>query len=927
MRCDNTLKRKRYDRYLHTVDVWAIAFGCIVGWGSFVMPGTDFLPIAGPLGSLLAIFVGIIIMLVIGNNYSFLMKKMPSTGGAYSYAKNAFGRDHAFVCSWFLSLSYTTIVFLNATALFVMSRTVFGKMLQFGFHYQIAGYDIYFGELVLSTFALAAVAVLFILEKKFLQILQTALALVLCVGALGMTLVCLPNLDPGSLVEGFDKPGFDPIIGFITIVLITPWAFAGFEAVSFETAHFRFPIKKSFVMLALSVIFGGLTYMALTVLSISVIPKDCSNWQEYILSLGDTEGIAKIPPFFASETVMGKTGLVIIVIVAVAAILTGIIGAYRVSARILSTMAEDKILTKHFLEPPKCILFIMLISIVISFAGRNALVWFVDLTSFGAIVGFGYTSAAAWKKALRYNHRRTVVTGIIGTFVSAAFLLVHLISKIGTVETMGPESFLLLALWCLLGFVFYWHTMKESEISENEGNTLTSIVLFCLLLYSSIMWFVKSILRMENPEGQKAEIIVRSIVLLIIIGVGLVVMLYIESMLQNRHKVLWRQKIQAEEGSKAKSQFLFNMSHDIRTPMNAIIGYTNILMDDVELSEQARDYIEKIDLSGKHLLTLINDVLEMSLIENGKLELHPESDDLKEIISSAYEMFRQQMEKKDITYTLSIDKLEKPCYLIDKTRFTRIILNLVSNAYKFTPEGGSISLSLGVKEKKEDGADFEMRVKDTGIGMTPEFAKTVFEAFERERSSTVSRIQGTGLGMAITKSIVEAMGGTIKVETELGKGTEFIINFSLAYGEEVKAAAIEAENKAVDVDYSSKRLLVADDIEINRQIASMLLKKIGFQVETAENGQDVVDKITQAEPGYYDAVLMDIQMPVLSGCEATALIRKMEDPGKSEIPIVALTANAFDEDVKCTREAGMNAHIAKPIDPANMKKVLTSLLW
>ncbi len=920
------LGRKKYDRYLRPLDVWAIAFGCIVGWGSFVMPGTNFLPLAGPLGSILALGIGGLIMLVIGHNYSFLMKRRPGTGGTYSYTKSAFGRDHAFICSWFLSLSYVTIVFLNATALFVMARTVAGSMLQFGFHYQFAGYDIYFGELLLSTLALVVVALLFIGGKPFLQVMQTILAVTLFAGVIAITVFAFTKVGSIDLLSGIDSPDYKPVLGFVTIVLLAPWAYVGFDVPALETSHFKFPVRRSRSIIALSIICGGLTYISLTILSLAQVPEGYSSWQEYILNLGSLSGISSIPPFYAAKSMLGSAGIIIMVILAVAAIFTGIIGSYRAAARMLTTMAQDKILSRRFLDTPFCIMFIMIISILISFSGRNALVWFVDLTSFGAIVGFGYTSGAAWKKAKQLKKRSTMITGIAGTLIAITFLIVMLISQLSTVETMGAEAFLLLSLWCLLGFVFYWRTVRSLSDEEFQGNTLTSIVLFSLLLYSALMWYIKSILRIEDKTNMTVPLIFHSILFLLIVSIGLVVMLYIQSKLQKRHSVIQRQKIQAEESSKAKSRFLFNISHDIRTPMNTIIGYTHLLLDEKDLPEQVRDSIEKIDLSGKHLLTLINDVLEMSLIESGKLELHNEGDNLTETMQTSYEMFRQQMEGKKISYTLTLEGIEEPYFIFDKNRFARVVLNLVSNAYKFTPQGGRVTVVLRVTEKTETGCQFELRVKDSGIGMSKEFAATVFEAFERERTSTVSRIQGTGLGMAITKSIVIAMGGTIKVETAPNEGTEFIIRFSLDRCTKEQCPALSGENKTVSMDYASKRLLLVDDIDINRQIACMLLKKIGFQVETAENGKHAVDVLSEAEPGYFDAVLMDIQMPVMNGYEATKCIRALPDSKKANTPIVAVTANAFGEDVRRAHDAGMNAHIAKPIDYEKMKSVLTDLL-
>ncbi len=919
-------KRIKYARYLNPADVWAMAFGCIVGWGAFVMPGTTFLPLAGPFASVLAILTGMAIMLVIGKNYSYLMRKKPGTGGAYSYTKEAFGRDHAFVCTWFLSLSYLTIVFLNATALFVMSRTVSGDMLQKGFHYQVAGYDIYLGELVLSALALAIIGLLFIGGKPLLQIMQTILAALLFAGVIFLAVVCIPHIDPSLLFSGFNNESFDPTVGFITIVLLAPWAFVGFDTASLETAHFKFPVKRSGIIITLAIIFGGITYAALTIISLTDVPRQFSNWQDYISNLDKLKGISSIPPFLASESTLGQSGVIIISIISLAAIFTGIIGAYRATARILSTMAQDHILSKRFLETPFNILFIMIISILISFLGRNALVWFVDITSFGAIVGFGYTSAASWKKAKLHNNKKIIISGITGTIISAVFLFVHLVSKIGAVETMGAESFLLLSLWCLLGFVFYWRTMSRIGISEFGGNTITSTVLFCLLLYSSIMWFIKSILDLKDPDTMREEIIIRSVVLILIIASGLAVMLYIQSMLQKRQAMLLRDKIHAEESSKAKSRFLFNISHDIRTPMNAIIGYTHLISEEENIPENIRDYVDKIDISGKHLLTLINDVLEMSLIESGKLELNNEDADIVDTVNTSYEMFRQQMEEKKISYTVSIIDVTDHYLVFDRTRFMRIILNLLSNAYKFTAKGGRVSMILKQLSADENIAFFELSVKDNGIGMTKEFSRTVFDAFERERTSTVSRIQGTGLGMAITKSIVDAMGGKISVNTAPGKGTEFIISFSMSISRNSAPDRQNEPQNADTPDFISKHLLLVEDIEINRQLSEMLLRRLGFNVESAENGLDAVQKLEASEKGHYDAILMDIQMPVMNGYEATEKIRALGDPEKADIPIIAVTANAFGEDIRKAHDHGMNAHIAKPIDPENLRKVLTDLL-
>ena len=403
-------------------------------------------------------------------------------------------------------------------------------------------------------------------------------------------------------------------------------------------------------------------------------------------------------------------------------------------------------------------------------------------------------------------------------------------------------------------------------------------------------------------------------------------------------------KERAEEGSRAKSQFLSNMSHDIRTPMNAIVGYLNLAKElhhvcencpmyknepcPDQIPDRMFDFLKKIDASSQHLLALINDVLEMSRIESGKMELELEGINIVTALDEVRDMFATQMKGKNISFSVDNSGVRNKFVVCDKNRLNRVLLNLLSNAYKFTPEGGNISVTLKqVSEVRDVFADYELRVKDSGIGMTPEFAAKVFEAFERERTSTVSKIQGTGLGMAITKSIVDLMGGDIRVETAPGEGTEFIIEVTFELAEDMQEeSANEIQDAAQVVDFTNKKLLLVDDIEVNREIAKMLLECEGFIVDTASDGSEAVEKVAAAKAGDYDLILMDIQMPIMNGYEAAKKIRKLENPALAKIPIIAMTANAFSEDVKAALDAGMNAHIAKPIDVPKMMETLAKIL-
>ncbi|MBO5490802.1 MAG: transporter substrate-binding domain-containing protein [Desulfovibrio sp.] len=520
--------------------------------------------------------------------------------------------------------------------------------------------------------------------------------------------------------------------------------------------------------------------------------------------------------------------------------------------------------------------------------------------------------------------------------------------------------------------------------------------------------------------------------------------------IEEQKKTLEEAKRRAEEGSRAKTLFLSNMSHDIRTPMNAIIGFTNLALRAETGLEAAREYLAKIGAAGRHLLSLINDILEMSRIESGKIELDVAPVLLPALLDELHTFLMAQTAEKRQTLRIDAYDVTDECVVCDKLRLNQVLLNLASNAVKYTPEGGEISIRLFQRQSAQEGRGvFELRVKDNGIGMTPEFAAKIFDAFERERTSTVSGIQGTGLGMAIAKRIVELMGGTIMVTTAKGKGTEVTVTLPLPvvpvaetgdtgdvslenrhvlvadadpatrssvcgmarrlgmnpqeaannaaaltlarqqmadgnafdvciveraaedmgedgpaqrlrdasdagrplvivtgyeenlhplpegmvfcrkplFASTLRAALYALYNVRADAprrkgaladngtaDFSGLRVLLVDDMEVNREIAVAMLEMNGFIVEQAADGGEAVEKCAKAESGYYSVVLMDIQMPVMNGYEATKAIRALPDSVNAAVPILALSANAFDEDVKASLAAGMNGHLAKPID-------------
>ena len=383
----------------------------------------------------------------------------------------------------------------------------------------------------------------------------------------------------------------------------------------------------------------------------------------------------------------------------------------------------------------------------------------------------------------------------------------------------------------------------------------------------------------------------------------------------------------ANAANAAKTAFLFDMSHDIRTPMNAIIGFTELLEKHLDDKELAKSYIKKIQTSNDFLLSLINNVLEMARIESGKAILDETSNNAHVFWDELSEVFDTQMKEKGITFSREI-KVEHLNVMVDTTKIREILLNILSNAVKYTPSGGKISMSLTeIPSDRTNYAVYQTVIEDTGIGMSEEFLPHLFEEFTRERSSTESKINGTGLGMPIVKKLVDLMQGTIEVESKLGRGTRITVTIPHRIARQEDTGVLPDKIKGHDENsFQGKRILLAEDNELNAEIAITILEDAGFTVEHAKDGIICVDMMEKAEAGYYDLILMDIQMPNMDGYKATRTIRKLADPQKSGIIIVAMTANAFEEDKKNAYEAGMNWHIAKPIKIDELMSVLTELL-
>ena len=954
---------KRSAPYLTAAGAWALAFGCSVGWGAFVMPGTTFLPLAGPVGTCIGIALGAIVMIVLAKNYGFLINRYPDGGGTYTFTKKAFGYDHGFLSAWFLLLTYVAIIWANASALPLIARTLLGGTFQFGFHYEIAGFHVYMGEIILAVGSLV-VAALICLRKKLSQWTQIVSSVLLFGGIVACFAAAMGGR--GSIEPAF-SPDHAPVAGTFTIFALTPWAFVGFESVCHSAGEAKYPLKKTFRVMTFAIIAAGVAYAALSVLAVTARPDGAASWTEYVAGLGTRSGLESQPTFFAAFAALGPIGPAVLGVAALCGIFTGLIGNFIALSRLVSSMSEDGLIPESVGRrdkngvPGRAILIILAISVPFPFLGRTAISWIVDVTTVGAVIAYAFASAAAFRTAREEKNRAVCVTGIAGLIFSLLFAAEFLIPNISPVKALSTESYLILAAWGILGFIVFKVLLNRDTERRLGRSTIAWIVLLGLVIFTSSVWMrqnensaiersIAPIQEYYNGELEKAGIdtisgatkpaeqylrevmdgvdrtlVISTVVQIALIVVSLVILFGIYSTIQKRERQTEVEKLLAEESSRAKTSFLSNMSHEIRTPMNAIIGLDNIALRDENLSPKTRDHLEKIGASAKHLLGLINDILDMSRIESGRMVLKSEEFSFREFSEQIGVIINGQCADKGLTYECRLAGDLRDFYIGDDMKLKQVLINILGNAVKFTDAPGRVSLTA--EETGSDGEKCFLRftVKDTGVGMDKEYIPKIFEAFSQEDATSTNRYGGSGLGMAITKNFVDMMGGRIDVESEKGVGTTFTVTVPLGISEK-KAGGDSAGDTADLTALRGRRVLIAEDVDENAEILSDLLELEDVAAERAQNGQIAVSMFEKSEPGYYDVILMDVRMPVMDGLSATKAIRALSRPDAASVPIIAMTANVFEEDVGRSIEAGMNAHLSKPVEPDRLYASMAELI-
>ena len=1084
--------------YLSALGAWALAFGCSVGWGAFVMPGTTFLPIAGPLGAALGIGVGALVMLILAVNYHYLMNRFPDGGGTYTYTKRSFGYDQGFLSAWFLILTYVAILWANATALPLIVSTLLGGAFQFGFHYELAGFHVYMGEIMLAVGAMA-LAALICLRRSLSQRVQIDAAVILLGGVAVCFAAAMTRSDGTSTLAPAFSPAHTPMGGAFTIFALAPWAYVGFESICHSAAEAKYPLKRTFAVMAVALVSAGAAYAALAVLAGSAAPDGMTSWTEYTAAMDKYSGIASQPAFYAAHAALGGFGSTLLGLAALAAIFTGLVGNYIALSRLLRNLSEDGMLPGWLGEldaqsvPRNAILMILAVSVALPFFGRTAISWIVDVTTVGATIAYAFTSASTWKVARQEGDKSMTLAGLAGLVVSVLFALEFLIPNLTSVKILSTESYLILAAWGILGFVVFRVILRHDKQRRMGRSIVAWVVLLGLIIFTSSVWMrqtaaaavdnaIKPIhvfyaLRGATTDDDVLQSMMGSVgrslalsnvIQIVLIIAALIILLDIYAQIQRREKQIEVEKVLAEESSRAKTSFLSNMSHEIRTPMNAIIGLDNFALRDPDLSPRTRENLEKIGSSAKHLLGLINDILDMSRIESGRMVLKNEEFSFREFLDQINIIIYGQCQDKGLRYECQIVGHVGEYYWGDDMKLKQVLINILGNSVKFTEAPGDVTLTVEQIAAFEEHCTLRFTMRDTGIGMDEEYIPKIFEAFSQEDATTTNRYGGSGLGMSITKNFVEMMNGEIDVKSQKGVGSTFTVTVTLkssgrsardehgitlpenlvafvvdddeiacehtqvvlktlgiasetctdsqealrriraAYdqghpypllltdykmpglnglelvrqlrafdggqtavimltgynwdiideearedgvdgiiakplfsdslireinavlgrraGHELKQAGAGDDGEAVSQALAGRRVLMAEDVDQNAEILEDLLDLEEVTAEHAQNGQLAVQMFSESPVGYYDAVLMDVRMPVMDGLTATREIRALDRPDAKNVPIIAMTANVFDEDVERSLQAGMNAHLSKPIEPEKLYETMARLI-
>ena len=967
------MKRYRSLIHLSVFGAWAVAFGCTIGWDVLVLPWTVFLPDSGPLGSLVGIIAGALLMAVIAWNFHYMIRKCPGPGGVYCYAKKAFGPDHGFICAWFLCLAYSAIVWADSTVLAALVRFLIGDgWLRDVFTCRVAGHEVYFGDMFTVAIAMGVVVSL-CLRRRVAAVAQIAFALMLVAGlasCFGVAAAQSPS-DGGFTITPLFSPGRGtPLIQFMNVFMIAPWLFVGFEAISAMSAEFRFPRRRSFAVMVAAIVAAAAAYII--ALLIPFFAAGDAGWPSVVGGSGDPI----IRSYNSLLACLGRPGRVLLGVTLAGALFTNLAGNTLVASRIVAAMADDGAMpqwlgrSKGFLSARSGILCITLVSVAVSLMGEGVLSVIVDISLVGVSIAYIYTSFATFRLARREGNRLSMATGLFGTVLAAVISVCALFPVLSATSfSMDAGSFLVLAAWCVSGiisFLFvFWHDVRHRF--GHSPAVWTSLFVVIILLshmwarqtareamtetYDDIVEYHNSVcMRHESPgkseapaedwhEGLRGKLqtvrraIVRNSYVQSSLDIlALALMFAVYMVLRGRERDMEREK------AKAKSYFFSTVSHDIRTPLNAIIGYTEMLKDGIKSEAEREQALDAIVVSGKTLLGLVNDVLDLSKLESGKMEIRPEPTDCARLLCEVTDAFRAANGTTSVDVRCRAE--EMPPLVVDPQRIRQIAFNLVGNAVKFTEKGHVELQASFLRVDGEPSGTLRIAVEDTGCGIDEEDIARLGSAYVQV-GSRASRNGGTGLGLAICRQLASAMGGRLEIESTLGRGSTFTITIpgvkvakSGGFGSggvgSVRVGSGGVSGATPPLPHSPtpplthsptyRRILIVDDSKMNRMVLKAMLEHLGLSdIAFAEDGHDALDVLHASGESPFDLVLTDMWMPNLDGAGLVQAMRA--DSALRGIRVVVVTADVEFQSKYASM--GFDGILLKPITKSRLAEILS----
>jgi len=953
-------KNSRGLAYLSSLAVVALSFGYSVGWGAFVLPGEIFLPKAGPLGSIAGFLLGTLAIIVLAFNYHKVINHIHGSGGAYVFVTKIFGHNHSFIVGWFLFVTYIAIMWANATALVLLVRFLFGDMFQFGFHYRVIEFDVYFGETLLSLAAIVMCGGVCLVGRKFAIRMHTFFAAVLFFGVAACFVAALRGHQGGLATMGpAFSTGTPEWIQVLRIFAMAPWAFVGFEAVIHSSPEFKFPLKRIFALLLAAVLISALVYILLLLLPVLSLPEGCANWKAHIRG--------EMPVFSAAKAALGRWGMPVICGAMLSGVLTALFATYIAISRLMCSMANDGILPEWLGRrdrdgnPLNAILVILCISLPIPFLGRTVLHWPVDLSNFGISLAYGYTSAAVLAIIKREGGRPIEkAAGVFGLMMSIVFCLLMMVPNYLSGSSLWTGSYLFLSIWCFVGVIFYRRLFIKDDQGRFGNSVVVWVAVLIVIFFSSLMWFRRAVCHSAEDEFKEyigktvtrenartsishvnSDMLFKSTVELGILVASLAVILNLFSILHRRERKEFVEKLKAEEEANlSKSYFFSTISHDIRTPLNAIIGYSQMLKLGGQDEDDREQAVDSIISGSRSLLRLVNDMIDFARLEDGRLEFEPKPTDCNALLRDFTDFFREAKQIQLIELRCRADDM--PTVLVDPRRVRQILFSLTDNAAKFTRKGFVELRASFDRDADGDVGTLRFEVEDTGIGISEEDLRRITTPYIQVDSEH-SRHGGTGIGLALCRKLAAAMGGELAIASVLGKGSTFtvtlrgvritdaapvedhdpLIELLIAARPTAPRPAPEAKTAAKEAEKAEKaaalkRVLVADDQKVNLMVLKTMLNKLGsFDIVMAKDGKEALDILTTSDTPF-DLVLTDMWMPVMNGEGLVRAVRADEKLAK--LPVHVVTADT--EMPKKYAELGFDGIIVKPVTVEKIKRVI-----